>query len=402
MIQPRYRVLALYVVLQALMQLEWLRFAPVTGDAALLYGVSAGAIGDLSLVFPLLFIVLALPCGWLIDRLSVRGSMRWVAAVMAVAACGRAASVGYPAVLTAQLAFAVVQPLVMSLVGRMATVWFAPDRRLMVAEMGSVALFAGIGLAFVLVPLAGGDSLRGSLWIDAVVLVVVWLLVMFMVPADAATVAVESEGAAGTVAAPPPPLRLMALLRLPEVLTILLLIFLGNGYFNAVSTWLEPIVQRHGVNAQQAGIVALLMLIGGMVGMAVVERVRQRLGLRLIVMAAGLFGVAATVVLFSTGSVPLLCVDCFVLGLLLLSPLPLLIQWMLQVAGEAHAGIAISVFWLVANAGAVVAIYALSVVADAGYWRLGAGLLGAMLLLEVIVGAVCLRQSSPALARVGD
>ncbi len=68
MIPVRYRVLTVYTLLQALMQFEWLRFAPITSEIAVHYRVSQSAIGNLSLVFPLLFIPLALPVGMLIDR----------------------------------------------------------------------------------------------------------------------------------------------------------------------------------------------------------------------------------------------------------------------------------------------------------------------------------------------
>lgn len=49
-------------------QMLWLTFAPVTIDSARYYGVSEGAIGALSEIFPLLFVLLAVPAGLLLDR----------------------------------------------------------------------------------------------------------------------------------------------------------------------------------------------------------------------------------------------------------------------------------------------------------------------------------------------
>ena len=178
MIPMRYRVLTVYALLQALMQFEWLRFAPITSELAVHYHVSPSAVGNLSLVFPLLFIPLALPVGMLIDRVSVRTSLRISAAGMAGAALLRILEPRYEYLLAGQLAFAVLQPLVLGLIARLTTVWFDEDERLHATEIPSMAMFAGLGLAFVLVPIIGSRSL----WLDVAVLGVVVLLTWLWVP----------------------------------------------------------------------------------------------------------------------------------------------------------------------------------------------------------------------------
>ncbi len=62
----RWAVLAGYSLLAACTQLLWLSFAPITTQAHQALGVSEGAVGDLAAIFPLLYVVLALPAGrWL-------------------------------------------------------------------------------------------------------------------------------------------------------------------------------------------------------------------------------------------------------------------------------------------------------------------------------------------------
>ena len=46
----------------------WLSFAPVTTRAADVLGVSDGAIGDLAVVNPVLYVLLAIPAGRWADR----------------------------------------------------------------------------------------------------------------------------------------------------------------------------------------------------------------------------------------------------------------------------------------------------------------------------------------------
>ena len=388
MIQARYRVLSVYAALQALMQFEWLRFAPITSEIAAHYGVSLSAIGNLSLVFPLLFLPLALPAGALLDRIPVRTSLRISATGMALAALLRMLGPSYAFLLAGQTLFAVLQPLVLALVARLASVWFEESERLRATEIPSMAMFAGLGLAFVLVPLIGYQTL----WLDVAVLGVVTSLSWFWLPEDPLAAVAEHSRLSWRAG-------MLAMLRSPVFLVLTGYFFLANGYFNAISTWLEPILHRHGIDAQTAGVVALCMLISGIVCMAMMGRVSHWLSLRVLLLIATAGSIAVTLVLFNSGSSLVLGIAGVVLGATLLAPLPLLIQAVVNTAGEEHAGTAASVFWLVGNAGAVGFLTALDPVADSGRWMLGCYLLIALLVVQgvlALTGGVPGREKQPA------
>ena len=61
-------VVVTYALLAAATQMLWLTYAAITTGAAKRYGVSVGAIGWLAEIFPLLYVVLAIPAGALLDR----------------------------------------------------------------------------------------------------------------------------------------------------------------------------------------------------------------------------------------------------------------------------------------------------------------------------------------------
>ncbi|TCV93410.1 putative MFS family arabinose efflux permease [Luteibacter rhizovicinus] len=378
MIPMRYRALTIYAALQALMQFEWLRFAPITTEIASQYGVSPSAIGNLSLVFPLLFIPLALPAGLLLDRVPVRTSLRISAVGMALAALLRILGPSYGFLLAGQVMFSVLQPLVMALVARLAAVWFAEDERLRATEISSMAIFAGLGLAFVLVPVIGFRTL----WLDVAVLGALAVSTLLWVPAD------PREAAATPGPRPSWRSGMLAMLRAPAFLVVTAYFFLANGYFNAISTWLESILHRHGIDPQTAGIVALCMLISGIVCMALIERVSSWLSLRMLMLIAALGSIGVTVVLFTSSSPVVLGLAGILLGATLLAPLPLLIQVVAKSAGEEHAGTAASLFFLMGNAGAAAFIAAFEPIADAGQWTLGCCLLIAMLVVQGVLAAI--------------
>lgn len=64
----RWDVVVAYAALAAATQVLWLTFAPITTASAEHYGVSEGAIGWLAEIFPLLYVVLAIPAGMALDR----------------------------------------------------------------------------------------------------------------------------------------------------------------------------------------------------------------------------------------------------------------------------------------------------------------------------------------------
>ena len=65
----RWVILAGYALLTACTQFLWLAYAPITAQTHRIMAVSEGAVGDLAGVFPLVYVILALPAGrWLDAR----------------------------------------------------------------------------------------------------------------------------------------------------------------------------------------------------------------------------------------------------------------------------------------------------------------------------------------------
>src|SRR3546814_5682636 len=112
------------------------------------------------------------------------------------------------------------------------------------------------------------------------------------------------------------------------------------------------------------------MLIGGVAGMAAVPAwPALRTHLRWTIPIAALLGVPLSLLLTHGSHAGALYVVGIVLGVLMLAPLPLLVDSAADWAGEAHAGLAVSTFWLAGNAGAAAVIYGFSPLADRALWN---------------------------------
>ena len=68
----RWIILLNYAFIQAIMQMLWITFAPITGDAAGFYGVSALQIGFLAMSFMIVYIFISFPASWAIDTFGIR------------------------------------------------------------------------------------------------------------------------------------------------------------------------------------------------------------------------------------------------------------------------------------------------------------------------------------------
>ena len=82
----RWSVVVAYASVVAVTQMLWLTFAPITTDVARDFDVSKTAVGLLALVFPLFYVLLAIPAGIALDRW-FRGSLAAGAVLTALAGC---------------------------------------------------------------------------------------------------------------------------------------------------------------------------------------------------------------------------------------------------------------------------------------------------------------------------
>ena len=109
-------MLLAYAAVAGSLQMLWLTYAAeITTDSAHRYGVSINAIGWLSEIFPLLFVVLALPAGLLLDRW-LRGALTVGALLVAAGGLVRLVDETFWWAMAGQVLVALAQPIVVSAV----------------------------------------------------------------------------------------------------------------------------------------------------------------------------------------------------------------------------------------------------------------------------------------------
>jgi len=357
----RWVILAGYALLAASTQLLWLAYAPIDTQTHKIMGVSQGAVGDLAVIFPLMYVVLALPAGRWLDASFARALGLGAVLTAGGALLRLAGPSSYGWAVAGQFVIAAGQPFVLNSITKVAARYFPARERTVAISVGSVALFVGI-LAAVLSgrPLLHAGGLSLLLWVQAIVAVIAaaWVLAAVRSPA----------------AFPGDPSVAVSLrwLRGDRFIWLLAgLLFVGMGVFNAVATWLDSILTHFG-HGGASGYLIAIMTVGGIAGGAllpdIVARRDQRRGMLeiAVVVSAVAFAIMAVVHSPAVGGVVL-----FVAGFFLLAGLPVVLDWSELHAGPERAGATAGFLLLAGNLGGVILALIVQAVIGSPYLSLG-------------------------------
>jgi predicted MFS family arabinose efflux permease len=338
-VRSRWLPIAGYAVVSSANQMLWLTYAPITTGAAHHYHVSVSTVGWLAEVFPLLYVVLALPSGALLDRW-FRPGLAAGAVLTAVGAVIRPLSGGFGAVLIGQILIALAQPLVLNAVTKLAGEYLRPADRSTGISVSSAAIFAGMVLALLLGAVLGDHRIPLLLDIQTGYAVLAAVLLCFALRRPGGHFVADADNSG-----------LRAVWADRYVRRLVVMVFAGFGVFVALTTWLQALLEPAGVSESTAGVLLLVMVVAGVAGSAVLPPVLARRGIELRFIAGSVIAAAAgCVVLALAPGVVTGFVVVAVIGVLLLTDLPVLLELTAHRVGAA-AGTATGLLWMSGNAG---------------------------------------------------
>lgn len=327
-------------------QMTWLTFSPVTTDVAQAMHVSVGLVGDLSALFPLVYILMGLPAGRWVD-VRFRAALVAAALLIGVPAVLRVLwPASYPWQFAMQVLLAIGQPFVLNAIPAFAMRWFPEQRRPVAIALCSVAMFLGIVVVMLISPfLWPRGGLAAVEWGSAFVPVLGMLgtLLAAYKPAD------PDANAAPQVPATSLRTAIVPLLRDGTFWLLTGLLAIGVGLVDALNTWLQPILAVYGLGSVAGNLLAWMTVVG-IIGSAVLPpwaaaRNRRRGLLRLAVGITTLMFVAMLV----SHAIWWLVVWMTLDGLVLLTGYPVIMDWVERYVGTARQGVAVGFMMLTSH-----------------------------------------------------
>jgi MFS family permease len=385
-------VLAVFMLINLIMQMLWITYAPITGPAANYYGVTDSQIGLLAMTFMIVFIPLSIPVSWVIDRFGFRLAVSIGAVLMGVFSIMRGlAGANYGLVLAGTIGIAIGQPFMMNAWTKVPANWFAINERATAVGLVTLANLVGVALGQVLTPI-----LTEQLSIPTVQLIYGGMAAI----AAVLFIALSREYPPTPPCPPGMETRSLMLDGLKQILRsvpfwlFVIVYFVGMGIFNGINTWVESIIRPRGFTPTDAGTLGALMVFGGIVGAVVFpslsdkQHKRQRYMLLGVLLAIpGLVGVT-----FST-AYWLLLVSAFFLGFFLISVAPIGMQYVAEITYPAPEGTSAGLIQLFGQV-SVVFVYIMEAMRSKNGAFTPSLLLGTVLLV-VLVGVITRMKDPP-------
>jgi sugar phosphate permease len=322
----RWVVLFVFALINAIVQVHWVTFASITGEAAAFYGVTPMQIGLLSMSFMVMYIFLCIPASYMIDTYGLRIGVGIGAVLTGIFGLLKGIyAANYTIIFISQLGLAVAQPFVMNAMTKVSAKWFPIDERATATGLAALSQYVGIIIALAATPfIFKAYAMKGMLMIYGISSVVAAVAFLVFIKDNPPTPPSEyhDEDTVAVFAG------INHLFKQRDMILLLILFFFGLGMFNAVTTWIEQILSPRGFNSEQAGLIGGAMMIGGIIGAVILpllsDKLRKRKPLLILTMIGivpGLIGLT-----FATGF-SLLLVSGFVLGFFIMSAGPIGFQY---------------------------------------------------------------------------
>jgi MFS family permease len=266
--------------------------------------------------------------------------------------------------------------------------WFEKDQGAIATGLGTMGMFIGMSLGLgVTPPMVEHLGFSQSMVIFAIVSVICFILSLLFVRTKGSS---KTDAASASV-----PLKVIKELFMDRQLVILFILsFVGLGFFNGFTTWIELILAPFGINSVQAGTVGATLILGGILGAVVVPAFSDKFRRRKPFLIGSIFIAVVTILpLCSSGNFNWLLILAGIQGFFFLPAFSLLLEMCSEWVGEARAGSATGVLMLMGNSGGVIVIMVMEAIKGTDF-RPSVYLLFVLLVLAVLISFM-LKESHP-------
>jgi MFS family permease len=388
----RWVVLLVYFIINVLMQGQWITFAPITSEAVAFYKVPALQIDLLSLIFMIVYLFVSFPASYIIDTWGIRIGIGIGAVLMGVFGFMKGFyGASYNMVVLAQIGIAIGQPFVLNSITKVGVRWFPLHERATQAGISVLAQFLGIIIAMVLTPalfkMYGMEKMLMIYGIATLIGAVIFILFNKEHPPTPPCPAGHDERI-GIFAG------MKHIFKQKDMIYLLFIFFIALGIFNAVTTWVEQIIKPRGFTIMEAGIIGALMMVGGIVGAALLpmlsDKLRKRkpfLVITILCAVPGLIGMTFA------GNYNLLIASSFAFGFFLMAAGPIGFQYSAEICYPAPEATSQGLLMLVGQISGIIFVFGMDIATADGASKTPAMVVFIVLMIINILFSLKLKES---------
>ena len=347
----RYRwvVLAVFMLINIMVQVLWICYAPIASVAAAAYGVKRESVDLLANLFMLIYLPVSFPAAWAIDHYGFKKAVGFGAVLIAIFGIVRALfPCSYTAALIGSIGIAIGQPFLLNAFTKLAAVWFPQKQRATITGIIFLAMFLGIGLGEALGPvILAAFRFTGMQMVYGIATVAASALFLLFARSKPPTPAGPLRDEARALVLD----GLKKMLRQREVYFLSLSLFIASGIVNAMFTLIDGFGREKGLTTQQGVTLTTALLAAGIVGSIVLPAFSDALRHRKAIILAGIFGAVPATICLSMGSGFIFEIACFVvLGFCITGVTPVAYQYGAEITHPAPEGTSNGIFALVIQA----------------------------------------------------
>ncbi|XP_046411146.1 feline leukemia virus subgroup C receptor-related protein 2-like isoform X1 [Neodiprion fabricii] len=275
----RWFQLALFILYSVNTYIHMYQYTIISNIICRYYNVSSLAVAWTTIISQVVYLVLIIPCSYLINLIGLRWSILTGATVTCLGAWIKVFSVSpdrFAVTLIGQTIIFVSKPFIRPLPGLLAAHWFGPKQTAFASTMATCGTIIGISLGYTVIPMIVknhekiekiGQDLSVLFWSVAVSSTVVCVALMFLikdkprVPPSAAK-SLQIAGGKGKTKDYLPIIR--RILSNRDYLLLLNSVGIVFGVQSAMLTMLNPLYLQHFKNSEKdAGMLGSLLVIAG-------------------------------------------------------------------------------------------------------------------------------------------
>jgi MFS family permease len=335
----RWVIIAVFAVINIVVQIQWLSFAPIAKAAQTVYDVSALQIDFFSIIYLAVFVIFCIPASYVIDTFGIRIGISIGAALAGIFGLMKGLfATDYIMVCIAQTGLALSQPFIINSTTKVAVRWFPITERATAGGIGLLAQFLGMIVAMVVTPhlisvdARGVYSISDMLMTYGIITAVGSVIVLvFLREKPPTPPCLEGQDDRFKVFE-----GLRHMLKNRDMIFLIMVFFLGLGMFNAITTCIDQICKLRGLNFEQTGLVGGMMLISGVLGSIVFPLISDKLRKRKAVfLFTGICSIPGLIGLTLSGQYWGMLISSFAMGFFFLGGAPILFQFSAEINAPA-------------------------------------------------------------------